>query len=192
MIALDALIVSVALPTIADEPGGGLTGLQWVVDGYTLLLAVLLLSAGAVSDRIGARQAFAAGMVLFLIASAASGLAPTLAVLIAARLLQGAGAAVMMPATLALNREAYPAAGRRTRALALWAVGGSAGSAAGPLLGGLLSAVNWRWIFFINLPVGLLALFLLTRVAQSPRRPVPFEWTGQITAVLAIGGRRSR
>lgn len=102
--------------------------------------------------------------------------------------MQGAGAAIMMPATLALIREAYPDANQRTRALGFWALGGSVGSAAGPLLGGALTAVNWRWIFFINLPVGIVALLLLTRAARSPRRPVPFDWTGQISAVLAMGG----
>ncbi|MBK6011558.1 MFS transporter [Streptomyces sp. MBT53] len=188
VITLDALIVSVALPTVGADLGGGMTGLQWVVDGYTLVLAALLLSAGSVSDRIGARQAFGVGMGLFLIASAACGLAPTLPVLVAARLVQGAGAAVMMPATLALIREAYPDAAQRARALGFWALGGSVGSAAGPLLGGALSAVDWRWIFFINLPVGAVALALLTRVARSPRRPVPFDWTGQLSAVLAMGG----
>ncbi|MCT9084013.1 MFS transporter [Streptomyces fulvoviolaceus] len=188
VITLDALIVSVALPSMGDDLGGGITGLQWVVDGYTLMLAALLLSAGAISDRIGARQAFGAGLALFLVASAACGFAPTLPVLVAARLVQGAGAAVMMPATLAIIREAYPDAADRTRALALWAVGGSVGAAAGPLLGGALTVLSWRWIFFINVPVGAVALLLLARVARSPRRPVPFDRTGQITAVLTMGG----
>ncbi|MFD0573770.1 MFS transporter [Kitasatospora gansuensis] len=188
VITLDALIVSVALPTIGTDLGGGMTGLQWVVDGYTLVLAALLLSAGSISDRIGARQAFGAGLVVFLIASAACGFAPALPTLVAARLVQGAGAAIMMPATLALIREAYPDAGQRTRAIGFWALGGSVGSAAGPLLGGALSAVDWRWIFFINLPVGIVALLLLARTARSPKRPVPFDWTGQISAVLAMGG----
>lgn len=188
VITLDALIVSVALPSMGDDLGGGITGLQWVVDGYTLMLAALLLSAGAISDRIGARQAFGAGLTLFLVASAACGFAPALPVLVAARLVQGAGAAVMMPATLAIIREAYPDAADRTRALALWAVGGSVGAAAGPLLGGALTVLSWRWIFFINVPVGAVALLLLARVARSPRRPVPFDWTGQITAVLTMGG----
>lgn len=102
--------------------------------------------------------------------------------------MQGAGAAVMMPATLAIIREAYPDAADRTRALALWAVGGSVGAAAGPLLGGALTVLSWRWIFFINVPVGAVALLLLARVARSPRRPVPFDRTGQVTAVLTMGG----
>src|SRR5712692_3975269 len=107
VVTLDALVVNVALPAIRSDLGGGITGLQWVMDGYTLMFAALLLSAGALSDRIGARQAYGAGMALFVAASVACGLAPTLGVLVAARLAQGAGAAVMMPASLALIREGY-------------------------------------------------------------------------------------
>src|SRR5439155_18732344 len=108
VITLDALVVNVALPAIGRDLGGGITGLQWVVDGYALMFAALLLSAGALSDRIGARQAYGVGLAVFVVASAACGLAPGLGVLVAARLGQGAGAAVMMPASLALIREAYP------------------------------------------------------------------------------------
>jgi len=187
VITLDALIVNVALPSIGKDLGGGITGLQWVVDGYTLLLAALLLSSGAISDRVGARQAFGAGLALFLAASAACGLAPNLGVLVGARFVQGAGAAVMMPATLALIREGYPDAGKRAKALGMWALGGSIGSAAGPVLGGALTALSWRWIFFINVPVGVVALLLLARVARSPKRPAPFDWIGQVTAVVAMG-----
>src|SRR4051794_9555688 len=111
VITLDALVVNVALPAIGRDLGGGITGLQWVVDGYTLMFAALLLSAGALSDRIGARRAFGFGLALFVASSAACGLAPSLLVLVAARLAQGAGAAAMMPASLALIREGYHDAG---------------------------------------------------------------------------------
>lgn len=187
MITLDALIVSVALPAIGRDLGGGITGLQWVVDGYTLMLAALLLTAGAVSDRVGAKRAFGLGLAVFLAASAACGFAPSLAVLVVARFAQGAGAAVMMPAALALIRDGYPDARARTHALAIWAVGGSVGSAAGPLVGGALAGWDWRWIFFINLPVGLVALVLLGRAASSPPRAVPLDAVGQVSAVVALG-----
>src|ERR687885_962881 len=96
IVTLDALVVNVALPAIGSDLGGGITGLQWVVDGYTLMFAALLLSAGALSDRIGARRAFGAGLAVFVVASVACGLAPTIGVLVAARFVQGAGAALIM------------------------------------------------------------------------------------------------
>jgi DHA2 family methylenomycin A resistance protein-like MFS transporter len=187
VVTLDALVVNVALPAIGHDLGGGITGLQWVIDGYTLMFAALLLSAGALSDRIGARQAYGAGLALFVAASAACGLAPQIGLLVAARLAQGAGAAIMLPTTLALIREAYPEAGKRARAIALWSLGAAVASAAGPVVGGFLTLLSWRLIFFINLPIGLVALYLLTRVARSPRRPAPFDRVGQLTGVLGIG-----
>ncbi|MEV0777445.1 MFS transporter [Streptomyces sp. NPDC050428] len=188
VITLDALVVSVALPSIRDSLGGGITGLQWVVDGYTLMFAALLLSAGSLTDRLGARRTFGTGLALFAIASAACGLAPNLGVLVIARLVQGAGAAVIVPSSLALIREAFPDAGKRAKAISLWALGGSAGSAAGPVAGGFLSQVEWRLIFFVNLPVGVIALFLLARTKRSQRQTrAGFDWTGQLSAVVAMG-----
>jgi EmrB/QacA subfamily drug resistance transporter len=188
VITLDATIVNVALPTIRDELGGGMTGLQWVVDGYTLMFAALLLSAGALSDRIGARRAFGTGVAVFVAASAACGLAPGLGILVAARFVQGAGAAVVMPTTLALIREAYDDQARRARAVAVWASGGAAAAAAGPLVGGVLSELSWRLIFFINVPVGVVALLLVARTRPSPHRRVPFDRAGQLAAAAGMGG----
>jgi DHA2 family methylenomycin A resistance protein-like MFS transporter len=188
VITLDASVVNVVLPAIRDDLGGGMSGLQWVIDGYTLLFAALLLSAGSLSDRVGARRAFGTGMVLFIAASVACGLAPNLPVLIAARLVQGVGAALMTPSSLALIREAYPDSARRARAIALWTIGGSVAAAAGPVAGGALNLLSWRAIFAINLPIGVAALVLLAGVTRSPRRPTPFDWTGQLAAVLAMGG----
>ena len=188
VITLDAVVVNVALPSIRSGLGGGMTGLQWVVDGYTLMFAALLLSAGAFSDRVGARRAFASGLAVFIAASAACGLAPGLGELVGARFVQGAAAAVMMPASMALVGQAYPDPVKRARAVALWAMGGAVASSSGPLLGGLLTSVSWRAIFVVNLPVGAAALILLARTAPSPRRPAPFDWLGQATAVVAMGG----
>lgn len=188
LISLDALIVTVALPDIGRSLGGGMSGLQWMVDGYTLVFAALMLSAGALSDRIGARQAYGGGLVVFALASAACGLAPGLGVLVAARLVQGAAAAVMMPASLALVRQGFPDQAKRAQAIAIWTVGGAVAVAAGPVLGGALTAtVGWRWIFFVNLPAGLLALALLARVPASPRLPARLDVVGQVTAVVAMG-----
>ncbi|MGP3960998.1 MFS transporter [Nonomuraea sp. 3N208] len=187
VITLDASVVNVALPDIRSDLGGGMSGLQWVMDGYILMFAALLLSAGSLSDRAGARRAFGIGLAVFVVSSAACGLAPDLATLVIARMVQGLGAAMMTPSSLTLIREAYSDTVKRGRAIALWTIGGSVAAAAGPVAGGALNLVSWRMIFLINLPVGLIALVLLARVAHSSRREVPFDWTGQIAAVLAMG-----
>ncbi|TQJ40739.1 DHA2 family methylenomycin A resistance protein-like MFS transporter [Arthrobacter sp. SLBN-112] len=186
VVALDAQIVNVALPAIRNDLGGGLAGLQWVVTGYTLMFSALQLFAGTFSDRTGARRAYGMGMILFTVASAACAFSPTLAALILSRILQGIGAAMITPTSLALIREAYHDATQRGRAIVYWGLGGSVAAAAGPVLGGLLTEIDWRLIFFVNLPVGAVALMVLSRVGKSPRRPSPFDWTGQITAVLAL------
>src|SRR5437764_3594742 len=160
VITFDAVVVNVALPSIRRDLGGGITGLQWVVDGYTLMFAALLLWAGAFADRIGARRAFAAGVALFVTGSAACGFAPSLGALVAGRFVQGGAAAVMMPSSMALLGHAYPSGPRRARAIAMWAMGGAAASSAGPVLGGLLTSASWRFIFLINIPVGSVALVL--------------------------------
>jgi MFS transporter, DHA2 family, methylenomycin A resistance protein len=188
VVTLDAVIVNVALPDIRHDLASGISGLQWVADGYTLMFAALLLSAGSLSDRIGARRAFAVGMVVFVLASAACGFAPTLPALIAARFVQGSAAAAMMPASMALLSHAYPDPVRRARAIALWSMGGVAASTSGPILGGLLTQVSWRLIFFVNVPAGAVALLLLARAARSPRHRVPFDWAGQAAAVAGMGG----
>jgi EmrB/QacA subfamily drug resistance transporter len=188
VVTLDAVVVNVALPSIGADLGGGITGLQWVIDGYTLLFAALLLPAGAFSDRAGARRTFGAGIGMFVAASAVCGLAPTIGVLVAARLMQGAAAAVIMPSSMALIGQAYPGLVKRARAVGVWAVGGAVASSCGPVLGGALTLVSWRAIFFINLPAGAIALVLLTHTARSPYRHVPFDWAGQVTAALAMGG----
>ena len=153
MITLDALVVSIAVPSIRHDLGGGITGLQWVLDGYTLMFATLLLSAGALADRVGARRAFAGGLVVFGMASAACGLAPSLTALVVARFVQGGSAAVLMPSSMSLIRQEYadrPAGagggdvghGRRRR--------GVVGAAARRLL----TLASWRMIFFVNVRPG--------------------------------------
>ncbi|MGV9869121.1 MFS transporter, partial [Rhodococcus koreensis] len=184
---LDALVVNVALPAIRADLQADMGALQWVVDGYALTFAGFLLSTGAMSDRIGARRAYALGLLVFGLTSVMCGFAGSVDVLIAARLLQGVGAAVMMPASLSLIREAYDEPVRRARAIALWAVGGAVASAAGPIAGGALSLISWRMIFFINVPFSVLALGLLILVSPSVRRPVPFDIVGQVSVLLAMG-----
>lgn len=185
-VTLDAVVVNVTLPTIRDDLGGGVAGLQWVLDGYTLMFAALLLSAGSLSDRLGAKRAFGAGLGLFVLASLACGLAPTLVFLVVARFVQGSAAAAMMPASMALIRQAYPDAKARGRAVGIWAMGGAVASSSGPVLGGVLTIVDWRLIFVLNVPVGALALVLLARTRPSTPRPAPFDLAGQLTGVLGM------
>ncbi len=186
LITLDILIVNVALSRIGRELGGGTTGQQWVIDGYTLTFAALLLFAGNLADRIGAKRSVGIGVALFLAASIGCAVAPTLGVLIAARVVQGAAAAVMLPASMALIREAFPDPRERTHALGIWAVGGAVAGAAGPLLGGLLTTIDWRLVFGINVPACVLMLILLTRVLRSPQRPRPFDRLGQVLSLITL------
>ncbi|MDQ0797067.1 MFS transporter [Streptomyces sp. B1I3] len=189
LIMLDASVVNVALPSMGSDLGGGMSGLQWVVDAYTVAFAALLLSTGAFSDRIGATRAYALGITLFTLASVACGLAPGLAALIGFRVVQGVAAAVVLPTTLALVRQAYAGPAQRRRAVSLWAAGGTTAAALGPVVGGALTtAWDWRAIFFINLPLGLAALALTVRAPRSARRPAPLDLPGQLTAVLALAG----
>lgn len=186
LITLDILIVNVALPSIKEELGGGTAAQQWVIDGYTLMFAALLLFAGNLSDRIGAKKSLGLGIALFLLASTACALAPNTGALVSARFGQGAAAAAMLPASMALIREAFPDTRRRAQALGIWAVGGAIAGAIGPLAGGLLTTVDWRLVFAINLPVCAGMLILLRFVAPSPTRPAPFDWAGQVLAITAL------
>lgn len=137
-ITLDVSGVNVALPAIGRDLGGSMSGLQWVVDTYALMFASLMLSAGSLSDRTGARRAYSWGLGAFTFSSLLCGAAPTLWTLIAARVLQGGAAAAMMPSSLALIRQTFPEQGSRARAVALWTVGGAVAIATGPVLGGSL------------------------------------------------------
>jgi MFS transporter, DHA2 family, methylenomycin A resistance protein len=187
MLSLDSTAVNVALPGIERDLGGSTAGLQWVIDAYTLMFAALLISAGAVSDRVGAKRLYAIGLAAFLASSAACGLAPTLGFLIGSRAVQGSAAAVMLPASLALVRQAYGDPVRRAKAIAVWAVGGTVAMAGGPVAGGALtSGLSWRAIFFLNLPAGLVAMALLARAPRSPLRTAPLDPVGQVTAVAAL------
>jgi len=188
IVTFDAVVVNVALPRIRSDLGGGITGLQWVVDGYTLMFAALLLAAGAFSDRTGARRAFIIGVLAFTGASAACGLAPGLGTLVAARFAQGSAAAIMVPASMAIISHAYPDPARRAHALAIWGMGGAIASSSGPLLGGVLTVVSWRLIFLVNVPVGLAAAALASRSRPSPTRDATVDVPGIVSAVAAMGG----
>ncbi|WP_432094533.1 MFS transporter [Streptomyces sp. bgisy100] len=187
VITVDVSGVNIALPAVREDLGGSLSGLQWVADSYTLMFAALMLSAGALSDAVGARRAYAWGLGAFVLASLACGAAPTLGVLTAARVVQGSAAAVMVPSSLALIRQAFPEPGARARGIALWTVGGAVAIAAGPVLGGLVTTEwSWRAVFCLNAPAGLAGLLFLLRAARSPRQSAVFDVPGQLIAVSAL------
>jgi EmrB/QacA subfamily drug resistance transporter len=164
MVTLDNLVVTTALPSIRVDLGATIESLGWTVNAYTLAFAVLLLPAAALGDRLGRRRVFVAGLGLFTLASAAAALSASTGALIAARALQGAGAAAVMPLSLTLLSEAFPA-GKRGLALGIWSGVSGLGVALGPLAGGaVVEGISWHWIFWINLPVGLVLVPLAARV----------------------------
>ncbi|MFJ3880031.1 MFS transporter [Streptomyces sp. NPDC090077] len=178
MAALDNLVVTTALPAIRADLGGRLEDLEWTVNAYTLTFAVLLMFGSALGDRFGRRRLFIAGLAVFTGASAAAALSPGIDQLIAARAVQGAGAAVMMPLSLTLLTAAVPAA-RRGMALGIYGAVSGLAVASGPLIGGSLTEhISWQWIFWLNVPVGL-ALIPLARLrlaestAPNARLDVP-------------------
>ncbi|MFL5840026.1 MAG: MFS transporter [Thermoleophilaceae bacterium] len=188
MITLDATIVNVALGAIGSDLGGGPSIAQWVVDGYTVAFASLLLLTGSLADRIGVRQGFAVGLAVFVAASAACAVAGSVAILIAARVAQGVGAAWLMPCSLALITHTFAEPQARRRALAIWGAVSGVGLASGPVLGGILVAsAGWRAIFLANIPVGLAAAWLLVRHAdETTRRRQRFDLPGQVLAVFSL------
>ncbi|HLJ03928.1 MAG TPA: MFS transporter [Solirubrobacteraceae bacterium] len=190
VVQLDVTVVNVAVNRIGASIGGGVSAMQWVVSAYTLAFASLILSAGAFGDRVGAKRVFVAGFALFTLASAACAAAPDVGVLIAARAVQGVGAAVLVPCSLALLNHAYDDPGARARAVGWWAAGASCAFAAGPVLGGVLIAVaGWRSIFLINLPLGALAIAVVRRhLAETSRSPGRgLDVRGQALGALALG-----
>lgn len=191
LVQLDVTIVNVALPTISRELGTSVAGLQWVVDAYALVFAALLLAGGYIGDRQGARRAYLGGIVLFAAASLACGLAPNAPLLILGRMLQGMGAAVMLPCSLALINHAaaeYPE--RRAMAVGWWTAVGGITIAAGPIIGGLLIGVtSWRSIFLVNLPICAVAALLTLRCEETDRLPTRhrFDVAGLLMGVVALG-----
>jgi DHA2 family methylenomycin A resistance protein-like MFS transporter len=193
LVQLDGSIVNVALSQIGAALRTGISDLQWTVDVYFIAFAVLLLSAGALSDRWGARRAFVTGFAVFSVASLICGFAPNVGALIAARAVQGVGAALLVPCSLALlNGACSDNAGIRARAVGLWTAAGGVGIAMGPILGGLLiRAFGWRSIFLINMPIGLAGIWFTLRFLDQPVAPQKtrgFDPLGQALAALFVLG----
>ena len=179
MAALDTLVVSTALHTIRLDLGASIEQLEWTVNAYNLSLAVLLIPAAALGDRYGRRRLYALGLALFALASAGCALAPSIGALIAARAVQGAGAALVLTLALALVSTAFPPE-RRGAAIGMFSAVTGLSVASGPLVGGaVVEGINWEWIFWLNVPIGLLAVpFVLTRVRESFGRDTSLDIRG--------------
>jgi EmrB/QacA subfamily drug resistance transporter len=188
---LDGSVVSVALPTIGRDLDASLAQLQWINNGYLLTLAALILLGGSLGDRYGRRRIFVLGTVLFAGASLLCGLAPSAEVLIAARLLQGVGGALLTPGSLAMIQGSFRPEDRAS-AIGAWSGLGGVASAIGPFVGGLLiDHASWRWIFLINLPLAVLTVLIAVRSVpetRDPHAPTTFDYNGALLAALALGG----
>jgi EmrB/QacA subfamily drug resistance transporter len=189
MAALDNLVVTTALPSIRKSLGGALSDLEWTVNAYTLTFAVLLMFGSALGDRFGRRKLFLGGLALFTVASAAAALAPGINELIAARAVQGVGAAVMMPLTLTLLTAAVPAE-KRGMAYGIWGAVNGLAIASGPLIGGgLTEHISWHWIFWLNVPIGLVLLPLARfRLRESVAPDARLDGRGTVLISLGLFG----
>ncbi|MFJ4479611.1 MFS transporter [Streptomyces xanthochromogenes] len=190
IVSLDNTVLNVALPSMQKELHADVSGMQWTIDAYTLVLASLLMLSGSTADRIGRRRVFKAGLILFTIGSVLCSLAPNLESLVAFRMVQAVGGSMLNPVAMSIITNTFTDPRERARAIGVW--GGVVGisMAAGPIVGGVLvETVGWRSIFWLNLPVGLLALFLTWRYipesrAPKPRRPDP---VGQLLIIALLG-----
>ncbi len=192
IVFLDGTVVGVALPAIDRDLGAGLAGLQWIVNGYALTLAALLILGGSLGDRYGRRRAMLFGLVGFGVASVACGLAPQTGWLVGARLAQGLAGALVVPGSLAILTAVYTGEEERGRAIGAWSGWSGITSLLGPFLGGLLvDTLSWRWVFLINVPLIAVAWWLLwryvpeTRDEQAPRQ---LDWPGAALTIVGLGG----
>src|SRR5918998_764727 len=186
---LDMFIVNIAFPSmLRDFEGSSISELSWVLNAYTIVFAALLVPMGKLGDVIGRRLVFQAGTVVFVAGSALSAAAPSAGLLIAARVLQGVGAAAITPTSLGLVLPLFPA-NQRAAAIGAWAALGGVGAAMGPPLGGLLTEASWRWIFIVNVPIGLLTIALVQRRLSEVRDTdahLP-DAAGSVLAVTSVG-----
>ncbi|MGH7211366.1 MAG: MFS transporter, partial [Acetobacteraceae bacterium] len=194
IVGTDTTIVNVALPAIHRSLHASLSGLQWIVDAYTLVLGSFLMLGGSTGDRLGRRRVFQTGLVTFVIGSALCAAAPSIGVLIVARALQGVSGALLTPAALAIIVSVFPR-NERGAAIGKWTAWGGIGILAGPLLGGqIVDSASWRWIFVINVPLVMIALFL-SRIAVPGRAQGMsgagrhgIDWLGAAFAATGLAG----
>jgi EmrB/QacA subfamily drug resistance transporter len=189
MIMLDNTVVNVALPSIQRDLGIGVSELEWVVNGYALTFAVLMLTGGKLADMYGRRRIFIVGLAIFTASSLACGLATSAGILIGARIVQGVGSALMNPATLSIITATFPPR-QRGMAIGIWAGVSAMALAIGPLVGGILTQdINWSWIFFVNVPVGVLGIVVARLVIDESRdesHEQRLDLPGLITSALAL------
>lgn len=189
IVGLDVTIVNVALPSVGKDLHASVSGLQWAVDAYTLVLASLLMLAGATADRFGRRRVFLIGLTVFAASSLLCSVAPTIGALVVFRMIQGIGASMLSPVALSIVTNTFTDARERAQAIGVWAAVFGISTALGPVVGGVLvDSLGWRSIFWINLPVGLLAILLTVKFvpesrAPDPRRPDPI---GQILVIALL------
>jgi EmrB/QacA subfamily drug resistance transporter len=190
MVILDVSVVNVALPAIRHGLGFTEADLQWVVNAYTVTFAGFLLLGGRAADLLGRRRVFVAGLILFALASLAGGIADSQGLLIAARAVQGLGGAVIAPASLSILTTTFAEGPARNRAVGIWGAMGGAGGAAGVLLGGVITdLLSWRWILFINVPIGLIAAVAARQLlleSRAPGRAREFDLRGALTATVGL------
>src|ERR1022692_760586 len=188
MVVLDATIVNVALPHIQSALGFSGSGLEWVVNAYALTFGGLLLLGGRAGDILGRRRIFIFGILLFSLASLLGGFATDQAWLLAARALQGVGGAIVAPTALSLITTTFPEGPPRNRAMGVYSAMSIGGAAVGLIAGGLLTTyLSWRWVLFVNVPIGVIVALIAPRaLAESPRRRGRFDLPGAITATLGL------
>jgi len=187
MASLDLFIVNIAFPDMArDFSGASLPSLSWVLNAYAIVFAALLVPAGRIADRVGRKRVFILGLLLFAAASGLCAIAPSLDVLVAARVLQAAGGAMMLPTTLGLILPAFPVE-QRTLAIGIWSAVGGVAAALGPPIGGLLVELSWRWIFVVNVPIGIVTAIVAARTLQEVREPEDGRPDLLGAAELAVG-----
>jgi MFS transporter, DHA2 family, methylenomycin A resistance protein len=190
MAMLDNTVVNVALPSIQNHLGSGVSGLQWVISGYTLLFASLMLTGGTLGDIFGRRLAFLAGVTVFTAGSLLCGLAPSMAVLIGGRVIQGIGAALLLPGTLSILTNTFTDPRERAQAIGLWAGISGLALALGPVVGGILvDSLGWQSVFFLNVPIGIVAFMVTMRVVSESKNPEGrhLDLPGQALAIVALG-----
>ena len=189
MLLLDITVVNTALPSIQKDLSASFTDLQWVIDAYTLTLAAVVLTAGSIADRIGRRSVFAGGLAIFSLASLAAGLAPNATVLNISRAVQGIGGAAMFAVSLALVAQEFAAGRERATAMGVYGAVIGAAVAVGPLVGGIVTdALGWRWVFFLNVPIGIAALAVTFARLRESRDPnaTRVDWLGLVTFSSAL------